>query len=117
MRAAPAASGVNVLWLNPLAATVKTRKNVPIASTAYFRLSAPSWGAAVYFRLAATHAGTATATDPRSLVTTSAICFLLVHGVRCGVTRPRTSRRGFIRRRPPSFGLWLEFPVPHSTLP
>src|SRR3981081_4678498 len=84
MRTAPAASGVKVLWLSTLAATVKTRKNVPIASTAYFRLSAPSWGAAVYFRLAATHAGVADATDSRWLVTTSAICFLLVPGVRCG---------------------------------
>ena len=33
---APAASGVNALWLSPLAATVNTRKNVPIASTVLF---------------------------------------------------------------------------------
>ncbi len=41
MSIAPAASGVNALPLNTLAATVNTRKNVPISSTTYFRVASP----------------------------------------------------------------------------
>jgi hypothetical protein len=49
MRAEPAASGVNALWVRPLTATVNTRKNVPITSTTYFRLAAAHRGAATTF--------------------------------------------------------------------
>jgi hypothetical protein len=40
IRAAPMASGANALPLSTLVATVKTRKNVPMSSTAYFRPAA-----------------------------------------------------------------------------
>src|ERR1700742_1239693 len=65
IRAAPAASGVNTLWLSTLTTTTKVRKNAPIASTAYLRISVVRGGAA------------ANATDSCWLVMTSAICFLL----------------------------------------
>src|SRR5882757_246905 len=70
MRTAPAASGVYALWSNPLTATVKTRKNVPITSTAYFRVAAA--------HRASCHWETATITDGRSLVMTSAIALSLL---------------------------------------
>src|ERR1700749_4899090 len=60
MSLAPAASGVNTLWLSTATPTTKVRKNAPIASTAYFRVATPHWGAG-------------TAIDSRSLVMTSAI--------------------------------------------
>jgi hypothetical protein len=60
---APAASGVNTLWLSTLATTAKVRKNDPIASTAYLRISIVHGGAV------------ATATDSGWRVTTSAIFF------------------------------------------
>jgi hypothetical protein len=61
IRVAPAASGVNTLWLSTLTTTTNVRKNAPIASTAYLRISVA-------------HAGTAaTATDSGWLVMTSGI--------------------------------------------
>src|ERR1700761_665799 len=69
IRAAPAASGVNTLWLSTLTTTTKVRKNAPIASTAYLRISVVHGDAA------------ATATDSCWLVMTSAICFLLEYRV------------------------------------
>src|SRR6266478_3298068 len=59
---APAASGTNTLPLSAATPTAKVRKNAPIASTAYFRVATPHWGAG-------------NATDSCSLVMTSAICF------------------------------------------
>ena len=60
---APAASGTNTLPLSAATPTAKVRKNAPIASTAYFLVATPHWGAA------------ATATDCGWLVMTSAIFF------------------------------------------
>src|ERR1700729_4015911 len=67
--AAPAASGVKTLWLSTLTTTTKVRKNAPIVSTAYLRISVVHGSAA------------ATATDSCSLAMTSAICFLLEYQV------------------------------------
>src|ERR1700748_1336426 len=67
--AAPAASGVKTLWLSTLTTTTKVRKNAPIVSTAYLRISVVHGSAA------------ATATDSCSLAMTSAICFLLGYQV------------------------------------
>src|ERR1700757_4100909 len=63
IRAAPAASGVNTLWLSTLITTTNVRKNAPIVST-------------VYLRISVAHMGTGIATDSGWLVmTSSAICF------------------------------------------
>src|ERR1700722_10805861 len=69
IRVAPAANGVNTLWLSTLTTTTKVRKNAPIASTAYLRTSVVHGSAA------------ATATGSCWLVMTSAICFLLEYQV------------------------------------
>src|ERR1700754_3970478 len=60
---APAASGVKTLWLSTLTTTTKVRKNAPIPSTVYLRISVAHSGVA------------ASATDSCWLVMTSAIWF------------------------------------------
>src|ERR1700748_3642645 len=103
--AAPAASGVKTLWLSTLTTTTKVRKNAPIVSTAYLRISVVHGSAA------------ATATGSCWLAMTSAICFLLEYQVLYSTIARQESTVILANGQPPPWltGL-IEFRLTATTL-